>query len=102
VGNKLRNSFNADYDFDEDSDANTMTNYGSRYRNKSREGKILNLFTIVKFANAGCNSSSTNQAGICYPYANCILKSGTTDGTCALGKNILSIGNFPRNIFPII
>ena len=55
-------------------------------RNKSREGKILNLFTIVRFKNSACNGTTTTQAGICYPYANCLLKSGTTDGSCALGE----------------
>ena len=55
-------------------------------RNKSREGKILNLFTIVRFKNSACTGATTTQAGICYPYANCLLKSGTTDGSCALGE----------------
>ena len=55
-------------------------------RNKSREGKILNLFTIVRFKNSACNGSTTTQSGTCYPYANCLLKSGTTDGSCALGE----------------
>ena len=55
-------------------------------RNNSREGKILNLFTIVRFKNSACNGTTTLQAGTCYPYANCLMKSGTTDGSCALGE----------------
>ena len=55
-------------------------------RNKSREGKILNLFTIVRFKNSACTGTTTTQSGICYPYANCLMKSGTTDGSCALGE----------------
>ena len=52
----------------------------------SKEGRFLSLFTIVKFQNGPCTGDSTNRGGTCYPYANCVAKSGVTDGACALGK----------------
>merc|ERR1711990_698465 len=57
--------------------------------NKTDEGeagrikKALSVFTVVKFPNSVCQSSTTGRNGTCYTTSECTAKGGTTSGSCA-------------------
>ena len=53
-----------------------------------RKEKLLNVFQIVNFPNAGCNSSSTDTYGVCYTSTECSNLGGTAAGSCAGGFGV--------------
>jgi len=52
--------------------------------NKTRGGKIFNLFQIVTFPNDPCNSNS-GDTGTCLSSSECAGRGGEISGTCAQG-----------------
>ena len=56
------------------------------YLNNDRNGKLLNVFTIVNFPNDGCTSGSTS--GVCYTASECKSLGGTSSGSCASGFGV--------------
>ena len=65
---------------------------------------VFSLFTIVRFQNDICSTSSGNN-GTCYTKTECMNRGGIPDGTCATGfgvccqckKNILKIRETSRD-----
>jgi len=53
---------------------------------EDREGKLLNVFTIINFPNDPCTSGSTS--GVCYTATECSALGGTTSGSCASGFGV--------------
>jgi len=53
----------------------------------TREGKILGIFSVVKFPNDACTGSTTYN-GTCYTAEECNAKSGTASGSCASGFGV--------------
>jgi len=54
--------------------------------NKTEPGsnrKALSVFTVVKFPNTICLSSTTGRNGTCYTRSECSSKGGTASGSCA-------------------
>ena len=51
----------------------------------------MSLFTIVRFKNDGCNSSS-GLNGTCYSSADCSNLGGSAFGSCASGFGVCCIG----------
>jgi len=45
--------------------------------------KQLSVFTVVKFPNTACASSTTGRNGSCYTASECSAKGGSTSGSCA-------------------
>ena len=52
-----------------------------------REGKLLNVFNIVKFPNDGCNATSGSY-GVCYTSSECSSLGGSSSGSCASGFGV--------------
>merc|ERR1712226_789052 len=51
-----------------------------------RDGKILNLFSLVRFKNGPCTTASNSSiTGICLTSVECSNAGGTSDGSCAGG-----------------
>jgi len=48
-----------------------------------RTGKVLSVFTVVKFPNTVCDSSTSGLNGTCYTKSECTTKGGTASGSCA-------------------
>lgn len=65
--------------------AQTKLTQGSK--NNTREGKILGIFSVVKFPNDACTGSTTYN-GTCYTAEECNSKSGTASGSCASGFGV--------------
>lgn len=63
-------------------------------RQNNREGKVFSLFNIVKFENAGCESteddttSGNKRYGTCYSSSECSDKGGRSKGSCAAGFGV--------------
>ena len=53
-----------------------------------RDEKILNVFSIVKFPNDGCNTTSKNIYGVCYTASECLSLGGFSSGSCASGFGV--------------
>merc|ERR1712013_597453 len=51
--------------------------------NNTRVEKALSVFTVVKFPNSACTSSTAGRNGTCYTSSECSANSGTASGTCA-------------------
>ncbi|XP_059097889.1 uncharacterized protein LOC131892134 [Tigriopus californicus] len=66
--------------------ADTDTNR-TFYNGTQREGKILNLFSIVRFPNTFCVGTNSRN-GTCYTTDECTQRGGTTAGSCALGYGV--------------
>ena len=57
-------------------------------RQRARQGRVLPLFTIVRFGNTACDSDDASKNGTCYTTAECATKGGTASGTCASGFGV--------------
>ena len=55
---------------------------------RARQGRVLPLFTIVRFGNTACDSTDADKNGTCYTSAECATKGGTAAGTCASGFGV--------------
>lgn len=64
------------------------TSNGGQSVNSTRDGKLLNVFNIVKFPNDGCNSTTANAYGVCYTASECNTLGGTSAGSCAQGFGV--------------
>jgi hypothetical protein len=53
---------------------------------EDRDGKFLNLFSVIKFPNDICTGSTKN--GTCYTADECSNIGGSNDGTCASGFGV--------------
>lgn len=53
----------------------------------AREDRMFNVFSIVKFPNDGCNTTS-NTYGVCYSATECASLGGSSSGTCASGFGV--------------
>ena len=54
--------------------------------NEVKKGKILNLFSVVRFPNSVCAGDTLN--GTCYSAEECSSRSGTQSGSCAGGYGV--------------
>jgi len=50
---------------------------------KTRDEKVLSVFTVVKFPNTVCTSSTSGRNGTCYTTSECASKGGSSSGSCA-------------------
>jgi len=57
----------------------------------SRGKKALSIFTVVKFPNTACSSSTTGRNGTCYTTSECTAKGGSTSGSCASGFGVCCV-----------
>jgi len=60
--------------------------YGGENRTEdgqTRGKKVLSVFTVVKFPNIACSSSTTGRNGTCYTNSECSSKGGSASGSCA-------------------
>merc|ERR1712038_1742373 len=55
---------------------------------RDRDGKLLPIFQVVKFANDLCSSSSTSRNGTCYTSQECSDLGGTAGSDCAEGFGV--------------
>jgi len=51
--------------------------------NETRAAKALSVFTVVRFPNDVCQSSTTGRNGTCYTASECAAKGGSSSGSCA-------------------
>jgi len=58
---------------------------------ESRGKKALSIFTVVKFPNTACSSSTTGRNGTCYTTSECTAKGGSTSGSCASGFGVCCV-----------
>jgi len=49
----------------------------------SRVEKALSVFSVVKFPNTACASSTSGRNGTCYTASECAAKGGSSSGSCA-------------------
>lgn len=52
-------------------------------RTEDRAKKALSVFTVVKFPNTVCVSSTSGRNGTCYTASECAAKGGSSSGSCA-------------------
>ncbi len=52
---------------------------------------VISLFSIVRFANSGC-TTSTGLNGTCFTSAECSSNGGVATGTCASGFGVCCVG----------
>ena len=62
------------------------TNESEPNEESKRKGKILNLFSIVRFPNSVCAGDALN--GTCYAAEECSSRGGVQSGTCASGYGV--------------
>merc|ERR1712083_642167 len=55
--------------------------------NHNRNGRFFSLFTIVRFNNDACPTSS-GKNGTCYTSSECSNRGGKSDGSCAGGFGV--------------
>jgi len=53
--------------------------------------QVAGIFSVVKFANEACDSSSTSYNGTCFTAAECEANGGTASGTCAEGFGVCCV-----------
>jgi len=65
---------------------------GRASSNRTREGKVFSLFSVVSFLNSGCQSAltlstgtTTFRNGTCYSASECSSRGGQISGSCAAG-----------------
>jgi len=58
---------------------------------ESRGKKALSIFTVVKFPNTACSSSTSGRNGTCYTSSECTAKGGSTSGSCASGFGVCCV-----------
>merc|ERR1711894_88728 len=56
---------------------------------KTREGKVLPVFQVIKFPNDVCSGATRN--GTCYTSEECSTKGGASDGSCASGFGVCCV-----------
>merc|ERR1712106_119503 len=57
-----------------------------------REKKVLlSVFTVVKFPNTACVSSTSGRNGTCYTNSECSAKGGSSSGSCASSFGVCCI-----------
>ena len=55
--------------------------------NKTRQGRFLNLFSVIRFSNTPC-STRLGLNGTCYTEKQCSERVGVAQGTCAGGFGV--------------
>jgi len=59
---------------------------------KTRNGRLFSLFSIVQFPNEECTAlTTTTTVGTCYSGSDCTSRGGTIDGTCAAGFGVCCV-----------
>merc|ERR1712106_1030729 len=56
-----------------------------------RDKKVLSVFTVVKFPNTACVSSTSGRNGTCYTNSECSAKGGSSSGSCASSFGVCCI-----------
>jgi len=51
--------------------------------NRSNHTKALSVFTVVRFPNEVCTSSTSGRNGTCYTSSECTSRGGSSSGSCA-------------------
>ena len=54
---------------------------------QTRDERLFNVFSIVKFPNEGCNTTD-NTYGVCYSPTECLSLGGSSRGSCASGFGV--------------
>jgi len=63
----------------------------SSHNSTHRGEKALSVFSVVKFPNTACTSSTAGRNGTCYTSSECTANSGTASGTCASSFGVCCI-----------
>jgi len=53
--------------------------------------RALSVFSVVKFPNSACTSSTSGRNGTCYTSSECTANSGTSSGSCASSFGVCCI-----------
>lgn len=53
--------------------------------------RALSVFSVVKFPNSACSSSTSGRNGTCYTSSECTANSGTSSGSCASSFGVCCI-----------
>jgi len=59
--------------------------------NSTISQKALSVFSVVKFPNSACSSSTAGRNGTCYTSSECTTYGGTASGTCASSFGVCCI-----------
>jgi len=59
--------------------------------NSTISQKALSVFSVVKFPNSACSSSTAGRNGTCYTTSECATYGGTASGTCASSFGVCCI-----------
>merc|ERR1711990_356464 len=66
--------------------------FGQLATNKTRNGRVFSLFSIVQFPNLRCTSSTSSTTyGTCLTSSECSTNGGSSDGNCAAGFGVCCI-----------
>merc|ERR1719420_67678 len=63
----------------------------SALANDDKQPKNIGIFNVVRFPNAACEGSNSNEMGTCYTAEECEDNSGTASGSCADGYGVCCI-----------
>ena len=66
----------------------SLSSLSSGQAQRTRDNKLLGVFTIVNFPNTACNVSSSNTIGVCYTPLECQALGGSAIATCASGFGV--------------
>ena len=69
----------------------------SEMSHDGRKGKILNLFSVVRFPNSVCAGDTLN--GTCYSAEECTSRGGVQSGTCAGGYGVCCTCKCPNILY---
>merc|ERR1711874_549639 len=69
---------------------NTPVSCSNNYTEKSRVGKFLNFFHVIRFSNEGCTGAG-GLNGTCYTPEECRDRSGAATSSCAGGFGVCCI-----------
>merc|ERR1711962_78679 len=72
-----------------------QTSAGESKNSTDRMEKALSVFTVVKFPNTVCASTTSGRNGTCYTQSECTSKGGTASGTCASSFGVCCIFEVP-------
>merc|ERR1719288_602989 len=61
----------------------TFVSFISITYSSNRTNKALSVFTVVRFPNEVCESSTNGRNGTCYTQSECAAKGGSSSGSCA-------------------
>merc|ERR1719234_296013 len=59
--------------------------------NATASQRALSVFSVVKFPNSACASSTAGRNGTCYTSSECTSYSGTASGSCASSFGVCCI-----------